>query len=188
MAVPLSAPLDYPFIPEFKADRPFVYLIREKLTPATLQTGAIALVLACAGLAADAADKVDKVELLSTHETVAEFEGIKYPKCMGLTSRCPENCGSSGEYAVFKIVKYLKYEKPGKYGDAKAKEKQLRISDYHKQPVGDPKLNAIIKELNKGDRVLLSWDHNYVTKKYESGTTGSFPERPITKLEKTDKE
>jgi len=159
-----------------------------QLTPTTLRTCVTALVVVCAGLAADATNKVDKVELLSKHETVAEFTGIDYRVCRGLTSRCPEHCGSSGEYAVFGIVKYLKYEKPGKYGDAKAKDKRIRISDYYKKPVGDPKLNAIIKELKKGDRVLLSWDHNYVTKTFESGTTGSFPERSITKLEKMDKE
>jgi hypothetical protein len=159
-----------------------------QLTPTKLRTCVTVLVIVCAGLAADAADKADKVELLSTHETVAEFTGIEYRACRGATSRCPENCGSSGEYAVFTIVKYLKYEKPGKYGDAEAKDKRIRISDYHKKPAGDPKLNAIIKELKQGDQVLLSWDHNYVTKKYKTGTTGSFPERPITKLEKTDKE
>ena len=159
-----------------------------QLTSTTLRTCVTVLVIISAGLAADAADKADKVKLLSTHETAVEFTGIEYRVCRGLTSRCPEHCGSSGEYAVFTIVKYLKYEKPGKYGDARAKEKRIRISDYHKKPAGDPKLNAIIKELKKGDRVLLSWDHNYVTKTFESGTKGSFPERPITKLKKTDKE
>ena len=72
----------------------------------------------------------DKVELLALHETLAEFQGIKYRKCMGLTGRCPEDCGSSGEYANFKIVKYLKFEKKGKYG-GKQDTKQIRISDFH---------------------------------------------------------
>jgi len=79
------------------------------------------------------------------------------------------------------IAEYLKYEKPGKYGDAKAKDRRIQISDYPKKPAGDPKLNAIIKDLKEGDRVLLSWDHNYVTRKGSSA-----PQRPITKLEKAD--
>jgi len=41
MAVPLSAPADFPFIPEFKADRPFVYLIREKSTGSILFLGRV---------------------------------------------------------------------------------------------------------------------------------------------------
>ncbi|KPK51167.1 MAG: hypothetical protein AMK72_00280 [Planctomycetes bacterium SM23_25] len=56
----------------------------------------------------------------------------------------------------------------------------------HKKPKGDPKLNETIKGLKKGDRVLLSWDHNYVTRTSKGGKT-SAPMRPITKLEKTDK-
>jgi hypothetical protein len=44
------------------------------------------------------------------------------------------------------------------------------------------------EKLKKGGQVLLSWDHNYVTKTFESGMIGSGPERPIIQLEKTDKE
>jgi hypothetical protein len=124
----------------------------------------------------------DKTELLSAHETEAVFAGIEFRTCRGKTGRCPENCGSSGEFAIFTIDKYLKYEKPGKYGDAKAKDKRIQISDFHKKPKGDAKLNETIKGLTKGDRVLLSWDHNYVTR---GGS--SMPVRPITKLEKIEK-
>lgn len=124
----------------------------------------------------------DKTELLSAHETEAVFTGIEFRTCRGKTGRCPENCGSSGEFAIFTIEKYLKYEKPGKYGDAKAKDKRIQISDFHKKPKGDPKLNETIKGLTKGDRVLLFWDHNYVTR---GGS--SMPVRPITKLEKIEK-
>ena len=145
------------------------------------------MVLGLAGSAGGADAKVDvKTKLLSTHETEATFAGIEYRTCRGLTGACPERCGSSGEYAIFKIEKYLKYEKPGKYGDAKAKDRRIHISDFHKKPKGDPKLNEIIKGLTKGDRVLLSWNHNYVTRTYANGTSSSAPERPITKLQKGD--
>jgi serpin B len=39
MASPASLPRDFPFTPEFKADRPFVYLIREKSTGSVLFLG-----------------------------------------------------------------------------------------------------------------------------------------------------
>ena len=80
-------------------------------------------------------------------------------------------------------MEYLKYEKPGKYGDGKAQDRRIQISDYHKKPAGDPKLNEIIEGLQEGDRVLLSWNHNYVTRGGSSA-----PERPITKLRKVDDE
>ena len=142
------------------------------------------LVLSGAGtaLVAKAKRAAVKTQLLSAHETEAVFAGIEYRRCRGLTGRCPERCGSSGEYARFTIAKYLKYAKPGKYGDAKAKDRLIHISDFHKKPTGDPKLNAIIKGLKKGDRVLLSWNHNYVTRDGSSA-----PQRPITKLEKIAK-
>ena len=148
----------------------------------TLLTCVLVLSLASMALVAKAKRAAVKTELLSSHETEAVFVGIDYRVCRGLTGRCPERCGSSGEYARFTIEKYLKYEKPGKYGDAKAKDRLIHISDFHKKPTGDPKLNTIIKGLTKGDRVLLSWNHNYVT---EGGS--SAPQRPITKLEKIAK-
>jgi len=145
----------------------------------TLLTCVLVLCVAGATLEAEAKSPKVKTQLLSAHETEAVFAGIEYRTCMGRTGRCPDKCGSSGEYARFKIEKYLSYKKPGKYGDAKKTERLIHISDFHKKPTGDPKLNAIIKGLKKGDRVLLSWNHNYVTRGGSSA-----PQRPITKLEK----
>ena len=55
----------------------------------------------------------------------------------------------------------------------------MQVSDYHKKPKGDPKILETVKGLKKGDYVLLSWHHDYVTKEGASS-----PERPIVKLEK----
>ncbi|MEM7393818.1 MAG: serpin family protein [Verrucomicrobiota bacterium] len=41
MPVPSSMPLDVPFTPEFKADRPFVFLIRDKATGSVLFLGRV---------------------------------------------------------------------------------------------------------------------------------------------------
>jgi hypothetical protein len=124
----------------------------------------------------------EKRELLARHETLAVFEGVHYRLCMGLTSRCPKECGDSGEFASFGIKKYLKYEKPGQYGDPKQQTFLVQVSDYDKRPKGDPKILETVKSLKKGDYVLLSWHHDYVTKE-----GSSFPERPLVKLEKIGK-
>jgi hypothetical protein len=60
-----------------------------------------------------------KVETLARHETVAEFRGMNYHLCLGLTTLCPDRCGDSGTLATFRIVNYLNYEKLGEYGDPK---------------------------------------------------------------------
>jgi serine protease inhibitor len=39
MAMPLSAAINYQFTPEFMADRPFIFLIREKATGSVLFLG-----------------------------------------------------------------------------------------------------------------------------------------------------
>ncbi len=130
--------------------------------------------------ASDAADTPnEKRELLARHETLAVFEGVNYRLCRGLTSRCPKACGDSGEFASFGIKKYLKYEQPGQYGDSEQETFLVQVSDYDKRPKGDSKILETVKSLNKGDHVLLSWHHDYVTKE-----GASFPERPIVKLQK----
>lgn len=124
----------------------------------------------------------EKRQLLAEHETVAVLAGIDYQLCRGLTALCPKECGQSGEYAKFTIKKYIKYKKHGQYGDPEQATYAVQISDYHKHPLGDPKIREAVKDLKKGDYVLLSWRHDYVTKDGSSS-----PERPILKLEKIDR-
>ena len=131
--------------------------------------------LGCCSLAA--ADKPEKREMLSTHETLATFEGLAYQRCRGRTARCPDHCGNSGDRATFKITQYLKYEKPGKYGDAKAETYRFMVQDNQKNPKVAPAIQKTIAALKSGDRVKLSWRHDYVTK----GGSSS-PERTVTKL------
>ena len=118
---------------------------------------------------------------LSTHITIATFEGAQYRLCRGRTARCPKNCGHSGEFARFAINEYLKYEKPGKYGDPKKKQYLIQISDFHRKPKGDPKALETIKGLKEGDKVRLAWNHDYVTRK-----GSSFPERVVKELKKLE--
>jgi len=116
---------------------------------------------------------------LARHATVSEFEGSNYHECLGLTSLCPDKCGQSGTVATFKIVQYLNYEKLGEYGDPKCEQFVFMVEDNMKNPKVPNDIRNTVNSLKKGDRVLLSWNHDYVT---VGGSSG--PERPITKLEK----
>lgn len=119
----------------------------------------------------------DKRELLAEHETVAQFEGIEYRLCRGLTTLCPRECGDSGEFAKFKIVKYVRFVQHGKYG-SRQKSFVIQVSDYHRQPRGDASLLATVRTLQPGEYVRLDWHHDYVTR-----AGASYPERPVVKLE-----
>lgn len=124
-----------------------------------------------------------KRDLLSLHETVAEFSGLEEKQCFHMTSLCPDECGHGGTTAVFTILKYLKYEKPGKYGDEKSDKYYVRPKDPIESTGITPEVKIVLDALTGGDFVLLSWNHDYVHKE-----GSSFPERPITKLLKIGKE
>ena len=103
----------------------------------------------------------DSLELLAEHRVIATFKGVKFRTCWGDTGDCPDKCGSSGNFANFKITDYLHYKKLGKYGDDKEKAYSIQISDFHRKPQGDPALLATIEALEKGDKVLIEWKHLY---------------------------
>lgn len=147
-----------------------------------MSTLLIALGLVGFTFAAEPAPKNQRV-LLSVHETVARFTGLKDHQCMGRTSLCPDRCGDSGKLATFEIVKYLRYEKPGQYGDPKQERFMVLIEDNMKQPKVPAPIRDAILALKPGDLVDLQWNHDYVTR-----DRSSFPERPITKLSVLTKE
>jgi hypothetical protein len=125
-----------------------------------MKTAILSLMLLCPIFAAP---PKEGSELLSRHQTIATLKSIGFRQCLGLTSRCPNLCGDSGEFATFEIKRYLAYDKPGEYGDPKQTEFLVQISDFDKKPKGDPKLLAWIKTLKAGDSVTLTWEHRYVT-------------------------
>lgn len=122
-------------------------------------------------------------ELLSAHETVAQFTGVAFHQCRGLTALCPDKCGSSGDVATFKILGYLLYKKTGEYGDPMQESFMFQIEDNMKNLKVTPELRATVAALKKDDYVLLSWNHDYVTKDGSSS-----PDRPVTKVSKITKE
>ena len=133
--------------------------------------------------AADAPKTETKREMLAHHQTVAQFQGITQHKCMGMTSLCPDRCGSSGDLATFKIVKYTAYEKFGKYGDEKQTEFLFLVQDNMKKVKVTAAIKSTVDSLKPGDYVLLDWRHDYVT---EGGS--KFPERPIESIKVISKE
>ena len=72
----------------------------------------------------------------------AEFTGIIHRKCRFLTSLCPDKCDHARDFAVFRIVKYLDYRKPGKYGDEKQDQLMVDVTDAD-------------YEIKQGDEVVL---------------------------------
>jgi hypothetical protein len=123
-------------------------------------------------------------KLLSDHQTVAKLTDLSFRKCRGLTTMCPDNCGHSGTFANFEILTYLVYDKAGEYGDPKATTYMFQVEDNHKKSKLPKDMAEKVAALKAGDYVLLSWHHDYVT----SQDGGSFPDRPLTKLEKITQE
>lgn len=145
--------------------------------------------LVCAALMASSGDagaappKEGERQTLSKHSTVAQLEGIAYQRCMGRTSLCPDQCGNSGDFATFRVLKYLGYEKLGEYGDPKQTEFVFQVADNHNKLKVSAEVKSKLATLSKGDYVRLNWVHDYATK---NGT--SSPERIVTKLEKITRE
>lgn len=140
----------------------------------------LALISILAGPVVGGEPNTNKVVTLARHETVAEFLGTNYHQCMGLTSLCPDKCGGSGTLASFAIIKYLNYEKLGEYGDPKCEQFDVMVEDNMKQSKVLPAIRDTVTSLKKGDHVLLSWNHDYVTVDGSSG-----PDRPVIKLQKS---
>lgn len=117
-------------------------------------------------------------ELLSDHVAEAEFTGIIHRKCRFLTSLCPDKCDHAKDFAVFKIIKYLDYRKPGKYGDEKQEQLMIDVNPAHKPILQGADILKEVAALKPGDKVVLHWSHYYMHK-----DSSFFPERPVISIE-----
>lgn len=122
-------------------------------------------------------------EMLSKHQTVAQFVGVSYHRCMGMTTLCPDKCGDSGDMATFHIIKYLAYEKPGQHGDEQQKQFRFLVQDNMNNLKVSAETKAAVEALKPGDYVLLDWQHDYVNK-----AGSKYPERTVTQIKRITKE
>ncbi len=125
----------------------------------------------------------DDSELLSEHETIAVFQGISYRVCQGRTAACPYRCGGTGNFAIFRITKYLRHSLPSSFGQGKVTEFVCQINDNMGQKKVPEAVFSKIASLKPGQGVSLSWKQEYVTKHFPGGATTKMPKVSITKLE-----
>lgn len=85
-------------------------------------------------------------------------------------------------YASFRVTRVVEYAKPGKYGDAEVGVGQIQKFAMEEQT----NFAELLRSLAPGDKVRISWEHNYVTQvttKEDGKTfTAKSPERKITEL------
>lgn len=119
-------------------------------------------------------------DLLSTHRTLATFQGIQHRPCMFRTALCPDRCGHGQDVATFKIDSYTDYQKPGEYGDPQMEQFMtgLKLSGGDEMEGQSQQMIDKVKSLNPGQKVKLDWDHIYVHDDH-----GAHPERPIKSIE-----
>merc|ERR1711879_911383 len=72
------------------------------------------------------------------------------------------------QYAVFKVDDYISYGKTGNYGDAKQVQFQFVPTEQ------ETSVRETVDALALGDKVLLEWQHDYVTKESCSVARQSF--------------
>ena len=117
-------------------------------------------------------------ELLSDHVAEAEFTGIIHRKSRVLTSLCPDKCDHAKDFAAFRIIKYLDYRKPGKYGDEKQEQLMIDVNPAHKPILQGADILKKVAALKPGDKVILHWSHYYMHR-----DSSSFPDRPVISME-----
>lgn len=116
-------------------------------------------------------------ELLSDHVAEAKFTGVIRRQCMLRTALCPDKCDHAKDFAAFRIIKYLDYRKPGKYGDEKQENLMIDVNPAHKPILQGAGILKKIAALKPGDKVVLHWSHYYMRR-----DSGSFPERPVISI------
>ncbi len=115
------------------------------------------MVAACTGTKAPEAKP-----FTSTHVFTAVYEGTHFHTCLGLTSLCPDECGSSGEMAVFDVLDYDHFIVNGESGTEQLEKYQVLITDYYKNDLDEHYVDDI-KALEEGDKVKIHVEYVYDT-------------------------
>ncbi|KAK8860366.1 hypothetical protein M9Y10_012030 [Tritrichomonas musculus] len=118
-------------------------------------------------------------DVLCVNEVIATFTEIKHFPCHFRTALCPDRCGHARDSAIFKIDEYLKYEKPGQYGDEKQENFMWNLKPEADSNKLHPEYLEVVKSLQPGQKVKINWTHFYV-----HDDNGAHPERSVTFFEK----
>ena len=122
---------------------------------------------------------MSKEEVLAINEVIATFTKIEHVPCCFRTALCPDRCDHASDIAIFKVDEYLKYEKPGKYGDDKVEEFNWDLKPTADNNKLHPEYLEIVKGLQPGQKVKINWTHFYIHDDH-----GAHPERSVTFFEK----
>lgn len=122
------------------------------------------------------------VEVLSSHDVEATYSGTQERQCMFRTSLCPHACNHANKWAVFTVDAYLAYDKPGKYGDEQQKQFALQLRPAETRVDHAPGTHELVASLAPGDRVRLSWLHEYVSELDAEGRGAKYPIRRVTAI------
>ena len=117
-------------------------------------------------------------EILSSHKTIAVYDGIEHIPCRFRTSLCPDRCNHAKDVATFTIHEYLQYNMYGQYGDEKQSIFYADLNPNAEENAQPEEIIRIIKSLKPGQKVNLEWDHIYV----QNHNGASYPERIIKAL------
>ncbi|MDA9961469.1 PA14 domain-containing protein [Opitutales bacterium] len=106
-----------------------------------------------------AEDRSERVEVLSSHRTIAAFTGLAFSST------------GKGNYASFDVQTYLDYQKLGRYGSEEtssfafcvmlidgSRPGQLEALYHRRWSLGTPAQVALAESLTKGDLVELGWN------------------------------
>ena len=125
-----------------------------------------------------------QAELLAVNEVETHYLGTVNIPCRHLTADCPDKCNHAKLAARFRVVRNLKYEKIGQYGDDCIEPGALLYIDLKNPTPGqdDEAVANFVKNLKVGDTVRLTQKHYY-------GQQGNSlePFRPITAMERNEK-
>lgn len=136
---------------------------------------ALVLLAAVLPLVAQNAAPAPQVDVLSTHQTDAVYEGTRHIPCRHRTALCPEKCGHAMDVAVFRITAYRSYVKHSpNHGDPEAKEFLLQLRPGE---VASAEVLSVVRVLKVGAPVRLDWVHEYVRTE-----SVSYPRRRVTQL------
>jgi len=107
------------------------------------------------------------------------YAGVQRRRCMHMTSLCPDRCNHARAWALFTVVEWLAYEKPGQYGDDKAPTFAVQLEPAEAGVEHAPGFMDAVAGLAEGDALEIEWLHEYVTTTWEGGGSGKAPSRRV---------